>query len=761
MEQLGDKKRLVIGGTVVLTVLAVLLMGLISTIQYESEIEEYREYLTGKVEAHARLIDIIRALQVDPSLPAAERRERVVEQLRQRYPNATLIGETGAFVLGYRDGDRIRFMREVSHGAIAPPDSVPWGEGIAKPMELALSGQTGTIIANDFRGERVIAAYQPLPSMQVGVVGKVDLAELRGEYLSQALFTAFLAALITSLGGAGLLRWQVGVLRRVEAKEAHQRALLESAGDGILGTSSDGTIIWSNGAAAGIFECEPDEMCGHNVSDYLLEFGGGQLEITDFSGSTADHLTAIARRSTGQEFRAEVSVAEVKVESSENTNEFVVVVRDLSEQRKAELLLARQSAELEIARRRAEQANLAKSEFLANMSHEIRTPMTAILGFADVLTEKDICDTEREAAISTIRRNGVHLLNLINDILDLSKIESGRVETELLPIDPCRVVAEVVSLMGVRFADKDVALEVEYTSKIPEHVVTDATRLRQILINLLGNAIKFTEKGKVELLVSLQQNGEESTLQFDVADTGVGMTPEQLGNIFQPFAQADNSTTRIFGGTGLGLVISRRFAKMLGGDVVVVSSELGVGTRFRVSVATGPLEGVKLLQRRGKAPHVLSGSSYERKPKGEPLLGYQILLAEDGADNQRLISRILGKLGATVVICDNGERAFQEAQAAKKANKPYDVILMDVQMPILDGLSATEKLRSHGYDGAIIALTAHAMAGDRERCLEAGCDEYTTKPVRKHELVAHIGRLVPTPRELQEEPAGDRKLETA
>ena len=395
------------------------------------------------------------------------------------------------------------------------------------------------------------------------------------------------------------------------------------------------------------------------------------------------------------------------------------------------------------ARKAAEAATQVKSEFLANMSHEIRTPMTAILGFADVLLEHGSLDNappERVEAAETIKRNGQYLLRLINDILDLSKIEAGKVVIERLRCSPSQIVAEVASLVRVRADAKGLAFNTEYVGAVPETIQTDPTRLRQILINVIGNAIKFTEVGGVRLITRLVDDGTEPLIRFDVVDTGLGMGGEQVAKLFQPFTQGDASTTRKFGGTGLGLTISKRLAGMLGGDIAVLDTAEGIGTRFRVTVATGPLEGVRMIEDPVFATTATTEATKTTTGADQPTLdGYRILLAEDGPDNQRLIGHVLRKAGAQVTVVENGKLAAEAALAVGDPGAPgFDVILMDMQMPVMDGYEATGLLRQKGYSGPILALTAHAMAGDRDKCLQAGCDDYASKPIDRKKLIKTI-----------------------
>ena len=385
------------------------------------------------------------------------------------------------------------------------------------------------------------------------------------------------------------------------------------------------------------------------------------------------------------------------------------------------------------------------------MSHEIRTPMTAILGYADILAES-VDRPEQEEAVQTIKRNSNHLLGLVNDILDLSKIEAGKLHVEHLPVSPLAILDEVVSLMRVRADARGIPLKLEYFGPIPQTIQSDPTRLRQILVNLVGNAIKFTETGGVTIAVRLvDRDTAEPKLQCEVIDTGVGISPQNLERLFQPFQQADASTTRKFGGTGLGLAISKRLARLLGGDVTA-SSTLGKGSNFALMIAIGPLEGVVLIDQPTEAIAQIAARSQSAAVPRARLEG-RILLAEDGPDNQRMIAFILRKMGAEVYICENGQKAMEKAlttlsngdPSCGDSPEPFDVILMDMQMPVMDGYEATQRLRQHGYTGPILALTAHAMKDDMQKCLDAGCNGYLTKPIERDQFVSTIAGYLKHP----------------
>jgi signal transduction histidine kinase/ActR/RegA family two-component response regulator len=398
-----------------------------------------------------------------------------------------------------------------------------------------------------------------------------------------------------------------------------------------------------------------------------------------------------------------------------------------------------QNDELAVARGRAEAATNAKSEFLANMSHEIRTPMTAIMGYCDILLSEADTDPQlrrHRNSLHIIRQNGDFLLGLLNDILDLSKIEAGKLEVEKIPFSPENLVNEIRTLFRMRAAAKSLPLNVRYEGEVPPAVESDPARIRQILLNLVSNAIKFTTKGSVDIVVRMLP-GETPRLQFEVCDSGLGMSPEVVAKLFNAFMQADASVTRKFGGTGLGLSISQRLAQILSGDITV-HSEPGVGSRFYLTVAVG----VPVVTQ--QATQAVAGNAIAKKPPTLELLpaGCRILLVEDGPDNQRLISLLLKKGGAEVTIADNGELGVQAARDAQQRRRPFDLILMDMQMPVLDGYKATAQLREEGYKSPIVALTAHAMTGDRQKCLDAGCDDYALKPIERATLMAMIRKYV-------------------
>lgn len=408
---------------------------------------------------------------------------------------------------------------------------------------------------------------------------------------------------------------------------------------------------------------------------------------------------------------------------------------------------------LKKAKRIAETANASKSEFVANMSHEIRTPMTAILGYAEML--RDFLDDETALGhLTTIRRNGDYLLEIINDILDLSKIEAGKLDVDQERFEPHRVIEDVRSIMEVRATEGDLSLEVQYDGEIPKVIQSDAKRLKQILINLIGNAIKFTRKGHVKIGVAYESavvdlakdpnrtgslarsTSASAQLRVSITDTGIGMSGEQVGRLFKAFSQGDSSVSRNFGGTGLGLAISKRLAEMLGGDIQVSSTE-GVGSTFAVSIATGDIKGVPMIRPTSEAePEVVETTSDNVR------LEANILIVDDRRDIRFLSKHILGKAGATITEAEDGLLAVETVKQAIADGKTFDLILLDMQMPNMDGYQTAAALRKLGYTDPIIALTADAMQGDMNKCLEAGCNDYLSKPIDKAAMLAKVAGML-------------------
>jgi len=388
---------------------------------------------------------------------------------------------------------------------------------------------------------------------------------------------------------------------------------------------------------------------------------------------------------------------------------------------------------LEDARVAAQTATELKSQFLANMSHEIRTPLSAVLGFAETLLDDYQNERERKVSVNSILRNGKHLLQVINDILDISKIEAKQLAMEQIEISPVYIMKEIDSLMGAWVRDKGLQLTIDYDFPLPRMIRTDPTRLKQVLLNLCGNATKFTEFGGIDIQVSYDRAQDE--MCFAVRDSGIGMDDEELSCLFQPFSQADESTTRKYGGTGLGLYISRQLAQMMGGDLSCVS-EKGRGSVFTLRIRGNVVPGTETI----RSLHDISPQDGRYDVVKVPQLQGEVLLVEDSPDNQVLIAMHVRKTGANITVVSDGKQAIERV-----LERQYDLILMDMQMPVMGGLEAVEWIRHSGNTTPIAMLTANAMKTERDKCLNLGANEFLVKPIDKMQFYQVLSHYLHSP----------------
>ncbi len=537
-----------------------------------------------------------------------------------------------------------------------------------------------------------------------------------------------------------------------QAIPARVRSALDTMAEGLLVLDLKGQVVLANQAFASMVDKAPDELLGFRAADFpWVGNDGSPSADADYPWLKAlregvPQKNQMVRLQPSAETRCTFMTNCSPVLGSGGKPGGVLVSFDDVTQ------LEEKEVELRKSKNEAEAANRAKSEFLANMSHEIRTPMNAILGFTEVL-KRGYGRGEQDSRkyLNTIHSSGKHLLELINDILDLSKVESGRLEIEKSRFAPHLSIHEVVQVLGVRAREKGITLAFVPQGPIPETIHSDPARLRQIVTNLVGNAIKFTQQGGVSVVARLDRSSSEPRLIIEVTDTGIGMPADKLDAIFDPFVQADTSITRRFGGTGLGLAISRRFAQALGGDITV-RSELGIGSTFTVTLEAGPLDGVKLLEPR----EALAADSELKVVRSErwAFPAGRVLVVDDGDENRELVRLVLEEAGLRVDGAENGQVGVDKALGA-----PFDVILMDIQMPVMDGLTATQMLRGKGVETPIVALTANAMKGFEQELLAGGFTDYMTKPIDLDGLMKKLADLLGG--RACERPGGDREPDWA
>ncbi|MBP7936178.1 MAG: response regulator [Phycisphaerae bacterium] len=779
---------IIVGATLFLTV-AMSILGL-----YARAVDTYttgmRNGLMRQAEVVASTIDgDLHGTFSDPRQEATAEYERAVaslrkalrsiEELRFVYTLRVTDGQWRFVLDGSPPGDADRDGVE-DHSLIGDPYESPDAEMMTAMHERRATCNKEPTVD---RWGTAISSYAPIRDSAGRVVGILGMDYGAERYtreltsMSRTMMCGLLPSLLVSIAaGVGTF-----VLRAKAARsEARRRTAEDSlrltqtsvdrASEAVYWISPEGRMVYANETACRSLGYSREELLSFYIWDINPVYVGGEwLKLWQKLRRQGSLLyEGHHQRKDGRAIPVEISADHVEF----NGQEFdFATVRDITERKRVEAeMKARTSAlkaanyeleaqkeqlraqqeqleiynsELQQAMKAVENANSAKSAFLANMSHEIRTPLTAILGYTELLAEPLANEGERIDYLSTIRRNGEHLLSLINDILDLSKIEAGKMTIERVLCSLPGAIQEVVNLMRMRAEEKGLSLRVNCDTPIPECIRSDPVRLRQILVNLVGNAIKFTDQGSVRIRVGLEDADSPGVrVRIRVTDTGIGMTPAQLGRLFRPFTQADVSTTRRFGGTGLGLTISKRLAEALGGSLEAESVE-GQGSTFILDIDPGSLAGAHMLQSvEGIVPPAKAALP---APSQTAPVRAKVLLAEDGCDNQRLISVILHKAGMSVDVAENGRIACQMALQAMAGGASYDAILMDMQMPEMDGCEATRELRQRGYTRPIIALTANVMKQDRKRCMDAGCNDFATKPIDREALIEAVRRHIPSP----------------
>ena len=593
-------------------------------------------------------------------------------------------------------------------------------------------------------GDKVTAEFMPIPLSQdgSGEWGQIEIAFTpldSGRWYSFAENPLLQLLIFAACCGFTVFRIFLRiVLKNLDPSRAVPRRVREALdilSEGLMIVGLDDRILLANNAMAKTVEKDADALVGKKASQFRFVRMDGVEEMpwTEcgrtqqlVSGTTvhfvdADQTNRIFKVNCSPLFGTEGRIRGVMVSLDDVT---------LLEQNKIDLRLAKEEAD---------NANKAKSDFLANMSHEIRNPMNAIVGFTDILRR----GLEESAAtriryLDTIHASGTHLVELINDILDFSKIEAGKLDLEVRECSPYELMTDVVNVLRMKAEEHALTLSVQVRGEIPETIESDPTRLRQILMNLVSNAIKFTSEGGVRIVASMVKRSEQTFLRFEVTDTGIGLTKDQAGRLFQQFMQADSSVTRRFGGTGLGLAISKRLTEALGGEIAV-DSEPGVGSTFHFCVSTGDLANVAMLTGEQAAEKFASAARTIQTGLSTWFKPARVLITDDTPANRQLAGLVLRKAGLCVDEAENGAIAVEKATA-----NSYDLLLMDMQMPVMDGFTATSTLRNLGMAAPILAFTANVTEQDRQNCISSGCTGFLTKPINIDLLLKTIADYLPT-----------------